>query len=521
VGVGLLCALAVAVLLAAGGASEAGDSAPAGPPEVAAPAAHKPTVRPPATPRAGVVGTHWRAACVGPAPAGRPRVYVRPGQKLRTAVDAGGRGTTFCIRAGRYRISRFVVPERGQSFVGQPGAVISGAKEIGSRFVRSGRLWVASGQLQRNPAADGRCHGGGSVCRFPNDVFLDDRPLRRVLDLEGVGRGEFFFDHDAGKIWIADDPRGHRVEASVATRAFRGWFTDAHDVAVRGLVIEKFANEAQHGAIQATTGWVVENNEVRLNHGVGIQGASVIRRNVVSRNGQLGIGLYGSKGDLVADNEIAYNNWAGYDPFWEAGGTKFARTAGLVVRRNRVHHNRGPGLWTDWDNVDVLYERNTLDRNTGPGLLHEASYDAIIRRNVVTGNGFGAPFGRGLDGAGISLNTSQRVVVTGNTVSRNRHGIGIFSTDRGSGDFGVHETRNVTVSGNTIVMVARGATGLASNDPADYTSHDNRFQGNRYTLCPPAYFAWARKDGPGYDYLTREQWVAAGNDTSGTFRVGC
>ena len=343
-----------------------------------------------------------------------------------------------------------------------------------------------------------------------------------MLALDELRPGRFFFDHDARKIWLADDPRGHRVEASVATRAFRGWFTNAFGVTIRGLVVEKFANEAQQGAIQATNGWIVEQNEVRLNHGVGIQGARVIRRNVVRHNGQLGIGLYGSNGDLVAENEIAHNNWAGYDPFWEAGGTKFATTTKLTVRGNHVHHNQGPGLWTDWDNVDALYEGNTVERNAGPGILHEASYDAVIRRNVVRGNGFGAAYERAFDGAGIGLNTSQNVEIVGNTVSRNRQGIGIFSADRGSGKYGEHATRHVTVRGNTIVMVARGATGLASDDPADYSSNDNRFQGNRYTLCPPAFFAWANAEsGRGYAYLSREQWVATGNDTTGSFRVEC
>lgn len=495
---GFLAALAAAVVLTAGGASAA-DGGPAAVSAGASP---------------------WRTLCGERAPAGR-RIFVRPSQKLRLAVAAGGQGTTFCIRKGLYRISDVIVPERGQSFVGEPGAVVSGAKEITRAFERSGRLWVASGQAQRNPETGGECIHG-TACRYANDVFLDDRPLRRVLDLAEVGPGRFYFDHDAGKIWIADDPRRRRVEASVATRAFRGWFTAAYDVAIRGLVIEKFANEGQQGAIQATNGWVVEGNVVQLNHGVGIQGGAVVRRNVVRRNGQLGIGLYGSTGDVVVGNEIAFNNWAGYDPFWEAGGTKFARTTDLTVRGNHVHHNRGPGLWTDWDNLDVLYEGNTVELNAGPGILHEASYDAVIRRNVVRRNGFGAAFERAFDGAGIGVNTSRNVEIVGNTVSRNRQGIGIFSADRGSGRYGEHETRGVSVRGNTIVMVARGASGLASNDPADYSSHDNRFEGNRYTLCPPAFFAWASPDGGRrYAYLSREEWVAAGNDKTGSFRVAC
>jgi hypothetical protein len=42
---------------------------------------------------------------------------------------------------------------------------------------------------------------------------------------------------------------------------------------------------------------------------------------------------------LVDQNEIAYNNTAGFNSGWEAGGTKFVMTHNLVVRGNWSHHN--------------------------------------------------------------------------------------------------------------------------------------------------------------------------------------
>ena len=85
--------------------------------------------------------------------------------------------------------------------------------------------------------------------------------------------------------------------------------------------------------------------------------------------------------------EIAFNNYAGYKADWEAGGTKFWATTGLVVRNSCVHHNAGPGLWTDYDNIDTLYEGNIVFSNANDGIKHEISYDAIIRDNIVAGNG--------------------------------------------------------------------------------------------------------------------------------------
>ena len=59
-----------------------------------------------------------------------------------------------------------------------------------------------------------------------------------------------------------------------------------------------------------------------------------------------------------------------------------------MVRNNVSRDNIGAGLWTDWESTHVLYEGNWVDGNTGPGIFHEASYDAVIRGNFVARNGF-------------------------------------------------------------------------------------------------------------------------------------
>jgi parallel beta-helix repeat protein len=229
-------------------------------------------------------------------------------------------------------------------------------------------------------------------------------------------------------------------------------------------------------------------------------------------------------GQVVADNEIGFNNYAGYDPEWEAGGAKWVRSKRLVVRSNHVHDNRGPGLWTDGSSEAVLYEQNVVERNSGAGILHEISYAASLRGNVVSRNGFGSH--GWLDGAGIVLSASSSVEVYGNTVVDNRNGIGIVQTNRGRSDprLPPHETADVYVHDNSIRMRV-GHTGLVQNvgDTAYYTSRNNRFAGNRYVLgCNPTYFTWQDSTGArAYRDLSARQWVAAGNDTSGSFTKNC
>ena len=87
-----------------------------------------------------------------------------------------------------------------------------------------------------------------------------------------------------------------------------------------------------------------------------------MRKNYIHHNGQLGLAAAGN-GIIVEDNEIAYNNTHGFSYWWEAGGTKFVRTENLIVRRNHSHHNIGPGLWTDGNNLNTLYEHNRVTDN--------------------------------------------------------------------------------------------------------------------------------------------------------------
>jgi parallel beta-helix repeat protein len=417
-------------------------------------------------------------------------------------------------------MQNYVVPKSYDRFVGEPGAVLNGSKPLSS-FSRAGSHWVASGQTQQNPAVVGECRPSSyEGCKYADDVYFDDRPLSRVTSLAELGPGEFYFDYAGDKIYLADDPAGHKVEAAVATRAFKGWGSGATGVVIRGLVIEKFAADAGTGAIEATE-WTIEDNEIRLNHGSGIRGGKVVRNNNLHHNGLLGLWAEGD--DLTVEgNEFAYNNYAGFCSCWAAGGMRIQKAARVTVRGNYAHDNKGFGLWTDWDNIHVTYENNIVEDNTDAGIFHEASFDAVIRNNTVRRNGF-AELGW-IAGAGILLNSSGNVEIYGNTVDRNHHGISITQTDRGSGPYGPRVAHDVYVHDNTITMVT-GATGLAQgmNDTSYYTSRNNRFQNNTYHLgCNRTYFVWQNPaGGSGYADLSKELWVAAGNDTSGRFFSIC
>src|SRR5438874_10195929 len=106
------------------------------------------------------------------------------------------------------------------------------------------------------------------MCQYPADLFLNSVRLRRVGSVHDVRSGNWYINDRVQTIYIGDNPTGQTVELSTTPSAFSG-SSDA--VSIRGLVLEKYANIAQQGAIHDTgQGWIIENNEVRLNHSVGL-----------------------------------------------------------------------------------------------------------------------------------------------------------------------------------------------------------------------------------------------------------
>lgn len=438
---------------------------------------------------------------------------IIPGQSIQSAVNAYPGGTTFTLKAGVHRLQS-IQPKPGDIFVGEPGAILSGARLL-TTFSRSGTYYVATGQTQQGYAS-GVCASGSPACALPEQLFIDDRVLTRVTSLSQVTSGKWYFDYAADKAYFSDNPSGHRVEISVNTYAFA---SSSANVTVKNLIVEKYANSASMGAFLGTnaSGWILDGNEVRWNHSVGVAPGSgwKLLRNKIHHNGQLGVSAGGRSNVLLDGNEIAYNNTAGFSQFWEAGGAKFIKNSNLTVRNNYVHHNDGAGLWTDTSYPTTIYEYNRVTDNTYGGIFHEVSYDAIIRYNTCERNGL-AKFGA-LRYGGISVDNSPNVEIYGNTVSNNRDGIGGRQVSHSvtTGPYGALQLKNLYVHDNTVTMSQSGGyTGVIQyvGDNSYYTSRGNRFAKNTYYLSGSAmYFNWYGSP------RTDSQWRGYGEDTGGTF----
>ena len=247
-------------------------------------------------------------------------------------------GTVFVFASGLHRGFQ-IEPRAGDTYLGEPGAVLTGAEVLTGFELRDGN-WAVDGQ-----ASELRGHGGcweledGTPyewCAHPEQLFVDGEIWHQVDTRAELRLGMWFFDYALDRVYVGADPAGRVIELSTTPPAFH---CTAPDVRIAGLVIEGYEVRAQSGAVDGSgsNGWVVANNELRFNHGYGLcvgHGMQVLD-NYVHHNGQLGIGGVG--GDvLVAGNEVAHNHTANYAEAWEVHGTKFAVSRNLEFRDNLI-----------------------------------------------------------------------------------------------------------------------------------------------------------------------------------------
>ena len=411
-------------------------------------------------------------------------VPVGPDQSLAAAVARAGPGASFCIAAGLHRMQS-AEPKSGQRFFGEPGAILSGARIL-TNFLRLGDVWIAGG-LTQTGIERGVCAEGYEACALSIGVFVDGQPLRQAASRAQLRPGTFFHDRRRREIVLADSPDGRLVEVAAARYAFHG---KADGVTIHGLVVEKYFNPSQEGAIHGEgRGWRVENCELRLNGGAGVSIGSdgTIANSNIHHNGQIGATADGSK-ILLEGNEIWANNIYGFDSSWDAGGVKITESSEIVFRDNHVHHNQGPGLWCDERCIDVVFEGNRVEFNQSAGIFFELSFNAVIRRNSLRENnqaGYGWFWG-----AEIQIAASENVDVHGNTVIVRDAGRAIMLIDqnRRKPDGGVYKTRGNRVHHNDIVFLGAGAAGGVSPSEAGAENAGiveqggNSFDANRYRV---------------------------------------
>ncbi|WP_144629142.1 right-handed parallel beta-helix repeat-containing protein [Arthrobacter woluwensis] len=453
-------------------------------------------------------------------------VTVAPGTEIADAVNAQPQGAVICLAAGRHILNRTVAPKAQQELRGLPGSIVDGAKPLKSwtayQVTGQPARWQSRGNLPAAYTGPGQCETAGSTsCNFAEDLFYDGARLRRVNSLAAVVPGTFFADYASNTLTIANTPVSHSIRMAKLQTAISS--TQA-GVKLTGLTVQHFANRSQRGAVVVSgSDWKVTGNTVSDNHGVGILTDQAVRpqilNNTVIRNGQLGVTLYRTSSATVTGNTVTGNNTAGYwIADWESGGIKTTYSSALI-QRNTVSGNLGVGVWADVQSDGITVDANTITGNYADGIRYEISRRGVITNNTVTDNAkrMGRGGGTGLwSGAGIDVNTSSDVTITGNVLRSNLNGISLQARNRGTSSWGTYLLSKVTVSGNTVDMgtgsPATATTGVVTTKDRILTASSAGivFSRNSYTLTTSAQKGFNSINA----LVTYPGWKSAGFDST-------
>lgn len=465
-------------------------------------------------------------------------VDVAPTDDLAQVAASYGPGATFCVRSGVHRPGR-ILAQHDQKFICEKGAVLNGAVPLTGNWNNENGLWVFDGAPSAVYGNGVPASGRGDALRYRNDLFIDNKPYRRVSGRDGVNAEAVYFDgnlmyegtfyQEGGRIFVAANPNGRLVEFGQQRWAFFASPGQADRVLVDGCIVEKYATDDIEGAIEIknTTGWTLKNVTARLNHSGGVRtgvGTKILGGRYI-RNGQIGI-MGAGNGDLSAntsrniqiDNvEVAYNNFLEFDPHWHAGGIKYFKSDDVKVTNSNIHHNYGVGLWFDFDGQNSIVRNNDISHNSSIGLEIEAVFNGEVTGNRLECN---ARLARhSLDwvwfwGSALMVKNSQGFNVTNNTLVVDQgQGVGLIdNTDRGyHPTLGQRRSINNRIENNTITFTNRsrsgyfdGITGVESDAgakgagmDASSSSAGNVLRNNTYVFSAADFAHW-RFDGNAY-----------------------
>ncbi len=467
-------------------------------------------------------------------------VPIAPGQSIQAVVDANPAGTTYLLRHGIHRYvgpigngTIHIRPKEGDTFLGEDGAILRGSVDVDPAAFTPSGTWYAAPWSQEISTGVDLGEGSYTGVKYREDLFADDQPVWQVESLADLdlGANEWYHDRTNDRIYLSFNPAGKDLELSLVSFAIR---SDVKFVTIRHLTIEKYANDAQTGAVEGQSNadyWLIEDCLIRHNHGTGLKlGWFGKARNCrLLWNGQLGVGGRGAN-LLIEYCEVAWNNYAGFSYGWEGGGSKFFLTENAVVRGCHFHHNIGAGIWFDSNNRDALIEYNIVHDNVDSGIFYEISYGSTIRYNTVYYNGQK----RGTlwaDPAGIMISASDSCYVYSNRVWGNQRNIIMLQQRRGSGRWGPFEARGARIFDNVIgwesyygfylketIGTSNQLVGVFDDTGLDMITSaewDNRFYRNRYQdPGNPGARLWR------WQWLGRNQsfseWQNSRQDTDGT-----
>ncbi len=472
---------------------------------------------------------------------------------IQAIINANSAGTTYTWDAGTTRFNDWLVFKDGDINIGavdgsgNPTTIWKGSIVL-TGFVLDTGDYKKTGVTQRGNTGNPNSHGGaagswtGGFHNNVEDLFFDDLPMFQVGSVGAMATGpispggsffhtfddgSWFFDEAANTVWMPFDPSSGVVELSLQFRAL----SQAPDnLTFSNIQIAQFASQAQESPFGETaSGWTLNNCWIWGNHGNGLKLGDdpLVEDCRIYLNGQLGISFLFASNSEESFNDVYQNNFAGYNATWEAGGSKhWENTVGYFHDCN-YYDNYGFGMWTDDDNINILYELNRVFNNGRIGLDHEISFDCEIRHCWAVENG--GSFEVAWWGTQILIQNSMNVWMHHN-YARPRNGSStecLASITQGRGvspTYGVvWQTANLLAEQNIIQEAASSFGYLAGGSP-DFSFTEtppNLWRANNfYSTRSDFLTAGGNFFFPGNGFANYSQWVAHGWAVGDTLHLG-
>jgi hypothetical protein len=276
-------------------------------------------------------------------------------------------------------------------------------------------------------------HPPGTVYRFAPGEFNEQTILPKDDDQycgDGMGRSTLHGRDTTPHAFIYDDAIRHPQR-----------------VLIRDLTCTHYTGGASRGMIygQNGTDWTLRRVELSYSgwRGADAGAGFLFDRCDVHHNGVAGLNGYRATDLQIRNCTIAFNNTRRWNPDTadgEGGGVKLGETVGAIIAGNCVHDNAGVGLWLDCDCHEVLMEQNDVARNSHRGYHVEISDRVLFRGGMCYDNGRQRPLP---GGCGLFVSSSSRVQVYGVEFDGQAVPLVAITQDRGSGPYGVRETRDL------------------------------------------------------------------------------
>ena len=397
-------------------------------------------------------------------------------------------------------------------------------------------IWVLGDSYPTTPTIETTTGGKGHGCTFL---------------VTGGSRGV------KGNVYVSDaeNPNTETTEMAQYGSAFTGQYASGtnpvKNVTIQNLTIEKYGPEMQGGAIWigwyntglgsgVSSGWTVQNNEIRLNHsGVAVQrggdNARVLSNNI-HNDGFMELTVGGATNGLFSGNTFANGNRdhvnCNFGCGFKVTGAQNA-TLNDVFSHNTVHDNAGPGMWSDIIASGVTYDSNTIYNNDGPGINLEISWHQTVTNNTFWGNGTCAQqtcvLGQGNYQAVLCSHCSD-TTISGNNIqfaftAGGAWGIGInHSAARDKEHPGWTTPANMHVTGNKVIVptgypLGRPLVNMNDSEKNFSWQVPGIWSGNCYQVASLPYSAtqWSMKA----TGMTFANWQSGGQDSDGQIATVC